>query len=210
MQALETISAPYVLMLCDDYYLSAPVDTANILLRLSQAKNHNAANLRLIPNPQPGTRNSTPAADGLREYRKNTAYCIATQTGIWNRAFLQSLAKDKASIWEFERYGSFAAGDERRPLLVTQTKEFPFIDAVHKGYWEKEGIDLCQRNGIPLDLTVRGRPPFRIKVREALKSLIFALFPWTLIVRIQNIFNIGMKEHPKKARPRPSPSASAH
>ena len=201
VQALETISTPYVIMLCDDYYLSAPVNTANILLRLSQAKNHNAANLRLIPNPLPGIRNSTPAAEGLLEYRKNTAYCIATQAGIWNREFLQSLAKGKASIWEFERYGSFAVGDETRPLLVTREKEFPFVDAVHKSYWEKEGLELCRRNDISLDLTVRGRPPFRVKVREALKSLIFALFPWTLIVRIQNLFNIGMKERsPPAAR----------
>ena len=33
VEALETISTPYILMLCDDYYLFAPVDTAGILRR---------------------------------------------------------------------------------------------------------------------------------------------------------------------------------
>ena len=93
--ALEAIATPYVIMLCDDYYLSSPVDTAGILLRLGQAKNYDAANLRLIPNPVPGVRNSSPAEGGLFEYHKNTAYCIATQAGIWNREFLQSLAKGR-------------------------------------------------------------------------------------------------------------------
>ena len=145
---------------------------------------------RLIPNPKP----SQPYGEGLYEYRKQTAYCIATQAGIWNREFLLGLAKGKASIWEFERYGSFAVEQEHRPLLVTPTKEFPFVDAVHKGYWESFGIEVCKQNGVPIDFAARGRPPFSVRLREGLKDLIFAVFPWTLIVRIQNFFDVGMKE----------------
>ena len=85
VQALDTIGTTYVLMLCDDYYLEKPVQTARILERLAQAKAFDAANLRLIPNPKP----SIPYRDGLMEYRKQTAYCIATQAGIWNREFLR-------------------------------------------------------------------------------------------------------------------------
>ena len=194
LQALETISTPYVIMLCDDYYLSSTVDTAGILLRLGQAKNYDAANLRLIPNPVPGVRNSSPAEGGLFEYHKNTAYCIATQAGIWNREFLQSLAKGKASIWEFERYGSFAVGDEKRPLLVTPTKEFPFIDAVHKGHWEKFGLKCLADNGIDYDFSKRGLPPFKTRLVEGLKGLVFALVPNNWIVRVQNAFGAGAKE----------------
>ena len=195
-EALEQIETPYVLLLMNDYLLNAPVDTAGFLKRLAQVETFDAANLRLNPNPK----GRTPWRDtDLLEYPKNTAYCVTCQTGIWRRDYLLGLARRNKSAWEFERYGSFMVGDETRPLLVTKEKEFPFIDAVHKGYWEKEGLELCQRNGISLDLTVRGRPPFRVKAREALKSLIFALFPWTLIVRIQNLFNIGMKERKKPA-----------
>lgn len=194
VEALETISTPYVLMLCDDYYLSAPVDTAGIMLRLEQAKSHDAANLRMIPNPEPCARNSSPAEGGLFEYHKNTAYCIATQAGIWNREFLLDLAKGKSSIWEFERCGSFEVGAERRPLLVTPTKEFPFIDAVHKGYWEKFGVKCLADNGIGYDFSKRGLPPFKVRVVEGLKTLVFAIVPNTWIVRVQNVFGLGAKE----------------
>ena len=192
VQALDTINTPYVLMLCDDYYLEKPVETARILERLAQAKAFDAANLRLIPNPKP----SQPYRDGLMEYRKQTAYCIATQAGIWNREFLRGLADGKASIWEFERHGSFSVAEEKRPLLVTPEKEFPFVDAVHKGCWEKFGLAVCRANGIEPDLSVRGLPPFKTRFVEGLKALVFAIFPASLIVRIQNALGSGAKERP--------------
>ena len=192
--ALDTVTTPYVIMLCDDYYLVSPVDTARVLRRLEQAKRHDAANLRLIPNPVPGRGNSVPAADGLREYRKHTAYCIATQAGIWNRGFLRRLADGKASIWEFERYGSFDLEGETRPLLVTPEKEFPFIDAVHKGCWEKFGVKCLADNGIEYDFSRRSLPPLKTRMVEALKGLVFAIVPNTFLVRVQNRFALGKKE----------------
>jgi hypothetical protein len=193
VKALDDIATSYVLMLCDDYYLERTVDTDLFMKRLSQARQFDAANLRMIPNPPTGR----PYRDGLLEYPKQTAYCIATQAGIWNRAFLRKLADGLASIWEFERYGSFMVGDEKRPLLVTPEKEFPFVDAVHKGCWEKFGVDVCRRNGVKIDFSVRGLPSLQVRLCEGVKKLIFAVFPWTLIVRIQNLLDVGMKEKKK-------------
>ena len=190
VKALDEIATPYVLMLCDDYYLEAPVDTARILMRLGQARELCAANLRLIPNPRP----SQPYCADLMEYRKQTAYCVATQAGIWNREFLRGLADGKASIWEFERIGSFSVAKEKRPLLVVPTREFPFVDAVHKGCWEKFGLAVCRANGIEPDLSARGLPPLKTRFVEWMKALVFALFPATLIVRIQNALGSGAKE----------------
>ena len=132
--------------------------------------------------------------DELREYLKNKAYCIATQTGIWNREFLRKLAQGKESAWEFERYGSFDVGNEQRALLVTQEKEFPFIDAVHKGCWEKFGVKCLEDNGITFDFSKRGLPSFRIRLIEVIKAFIFAIVPTTLLVRVQNALGIGAKE----------------
>ena len=199
VRALDTISTPYVLMLCDDYLLAQPVDTARMLARLAQARRLDAANLRLVPNPR--RFRPWPAAAGdedlpLGEYPKNTAYCISTLAGFWARDFLRRLAAQADSIWEFERYGSFACADEPRPLLVTPTQEFPFVDAVHKGYWEPFGLAVCSRNGIEPDTTVRGLPPWRVRVTEGFKALVFALFPATWIVRVQNLIGAGAKEKP--------------
>lgn len=193
-KAIDEIKTPYILMLCDDYYLSEKVDTNRILERLGQAKSLDAANLRMIPNPRPTSGNSKPANEGLFEYRKDTAYCIATQAGFWNRGFLKKLAQGKSSIWDFERYGSFEVADDSRPLLVTPTKEFPFVDAVHKGHWETFGVAVCRDNGIALDFTKRTLPPLKVRIVEGIKGLIFAIFPVTLIVRVQNALGIGAKE----------------
>jgi hypothetical protein len=188
--ALDIVETPYVLMLCDDYLLEAPVDTPQVLHRVAQARELDAANLRLIPNPRRGA----PRDDGLMEYPKNTAYCISTLAGIWNREFLQGLARGAASIWEFERYGSFVVGGERRALLATRTKEFPFVDAVHKGHWEEAGVRVCRENGLEVDLARRGLPPASVRVVEALKAFVFAVVPNTLIVRVQNALGAGARE----------------
>ena len=190
-EALEKIDTPYVLMLMNDYFLCGKVDTGLILSRLDQAKEFDAANLRLMPNP-PG-RKPWRESD-LLEMPKNVAYCVTCQAGIWNREFLAGLARRNKSAWEFERYGSFMAKGEKRPLLVTPTKEFPFVDAVHKGYWEKFGVAVCRENGVEVDFSKRGLPPFKVRLVEGLKSLVFAVFPWSLIVRVQNALNLGAKE----------------
>ena len=84
-----------------------------------------------------------------------------------------------------------------RPLLVTPTKEFPFVDAVHKGCWEKFGLAVCRANGIEPDLSVRGLPPLKTRIIEGLKALVFAIVPATLIVSVQNALGVGAKEKPK-------------
>lgn len=197
-EALGQVDTPYVILQMDDFYFSAPVDTANILRRLDQAKAFDVANLRLVPLP-PG-RTPWPGTD-LLEMPKDVAYCVTCQTGIWNRDYLLGLARRNKSAWEFERYGSFMVGGERRPLLVTPAKEYPVLDTVHKGYWEPCGVRVLRENGLACDFSRRGTPPLAVRLREGAKKLVFALFPWTLIVRVQNVFNAGMKESPKDMTP---------
>lgn len=183
--AIEQISTPYLMLVLNDYFLSETVDTSLVLHRLDEAKRFDAINLRLMPNP-PGRKSM--AGTDLLEMPKNVAYCITCQIGIWNRDFFARLLSRTRSAWEFERLGSFMVGDESRPLLVTKYAEIPFIDAVHKGYWERSAVEVCERNGIEIDFMARGLPPLRVKLWEFLKRLVFSVLPWTLIVRIQNVF----------------------
>ena len=130
--------------------------------------------------------------------------CSSLSSGIWFCPWLRkteaaifpsvSLLRGKSSIWEFERFGSFEVGSEKRPLLVTTTKEFPFVDAVRRGHWEKFGVAVCRENGIEPDFSVRGLPPLGAKLAEGFKALVFALVPNTLIVRIQIAIGAGAKE----------------
>lgn len=186
--ALDRIETPYVLMLCDDYFVSGEVDTRRILSRLSQMREFGAANLRLVPNPRPTAANSVPfsGAPGLARYKPLSAYSIATQTGIWDREFLKGLADGKSTIWELERRGSFDPITSDKTLLVTLEREFPFVDAVHKGHWERAALELCRENGIDTGCSPRTLPPLGARVVEGLKKAVFSVFPWNWIVRVQN------------------------
>ena len=186
--ALEDVTTPYTLLLCDDYFLYAPVD-AVVERALALAQKYDIGNLRLIPNPPHTSTFSEGEELGL--YKPSSAYCIATQAGLWNTRFLQRIAKGYNSIWEFERQGSFRK-DLDLPLLGTTKKVFPFIDAIHKGRWEDEALRLCHAHNIPLNLDYRPGYTRWDKIREAIKSFIFNINP-TLLVRIQNTLNLGHK-----------------
>lgn len=189
VEALDQIATPYVVLLMNDYCLERSVDTSLILKRLETAQKFGALNLRLDPNP-PG---DEPVADGLRQKRKNTAYSISCKTGIWNRQFLRDLAAQTKSAWEFERYGSFGLDEtDPRPLLVTERPEFPFFDMIHSGFWEPHAIELMRRENIAFDLSRRGLAPLGFRMKTALKTFVFNLCP-NLVVRLQNVFNIGKK-----------------
>ena len=179
VEALDQIETPYVIMLMNDYYLESPVDTALILRRLSEAKEKDALNYRFCPNPPRAV--------------KNTAYSISCKAGVWNRQFLRELAAKTKSAWEFERYGSFMFDEsDPRPILVTEKLEFPFLDVVHKGFWEPWGVELLKREGLAYDFSVRGAPPFAVWLKEKMKDFIFNLNP-DLVTRVQNVFNVGKK-----------------
>ena len=196
VKALMEVETPYVMLLCNDYYLTEQVDTSRILKRLDDIKRLGANSLRLIPNPTPKKAGASKVQgeDDLYRYRPQSAYCVACQTGFWRRDYLLRLAQKQQSAWEFERYGSFDAITAEKPILVTGTKEFPFVDAVHKGYWETFGLEACRNADIDTSGFKRTLPPFKVKLVEGLKALVFAIVPTTLLVRFQNRFSLGAKE----------------
>ena len=49
-------------------------------------------------------------------------------------------------------------------------------------------------NGIDYDFSKRGLPPFKARLVEGLKGLVFALVPNNWIVRVQNALGAGAKE----------------
>lgn len=172
VEALEEINSDYVLMLMNDYFLSEKVDTGLINRRIEEMQEADALSYRLVPEP--------PTAI------KNTAYSISCKATIWNREFLKELASKTGSAWDFERRGSFMFDEEdKRPIMVAKEREFPFIDIVHKGYWEPNEIAFLEREQIPYDFKVRGLPPLKVKISEMIKGKIFWWCP-NLVTRLQN------------------------
>lgn len=186
--ALEQIMTPYVILLMNDYYLIDKVDTGTVLGFVAAAKSERALSVRMVP--EPSGRGPVRTVEGmpLQEFPKNTAYAVSCKATVWDRAFLLALAAKTKSAWEFERRGSFLfSPDESRPLLVSPTRAFPFLDVVHKGYWEPYGVDLLRRERIDYDFSRRGRAPLTLRLKEWAKGKIFHLAP-DLVTRLQNRF----------------------
>ena len=80
-----------------------------------------------------------------------------------------------------------------RPILATLEREFFFEDAVHKGFWEKAGVELCRKTGVEIDFSRRSPPPASVRLKEWAKGAIFRAFPADAIVRVQNRFNLGAR-----------------
>lgn len=189
VEALGQLDCPYVILQMNDFIPDKPVNTARMLELLEIAKRENALSLRLIPKPFGGE----PYAKypGLRVYPKNRAYSASCQTGYWNREYLRSVAKRTKSAWEFERYGSYMFDlADPRPLLMTETQEFPCLDTVKKGYWMPFGVKLLMDEKIDYDFSVRGPQPPLVRVKEWIKKIVFNLNP-EIVTRIQNVFNAG-------------------
>ena len=68
------------------------------------------------------------------------------------------------------------------------------LEAWKKGVGEKFGVMCIADNGIAYDFSKRGLPPFKVRIVEGLKALVFAVVPNNWIVRVQDAFGLGAKE----------------
>ena len=143
----------HFLILCDDYLLCDRVDSEKMEEFVKFAKIYGAGNLRLLPNPAPD--NLIFDAAEIGEISRGKQYRVSTQAGIWSREYLRQFSGMHTSIWGFERMGSAMSVDFDQPVLCTTRHVFPFIDAVHKGKWERDGVRHCERNSIRLSFQQR-------------------------------------------------------
>jgi len=190
MTALRHIQTPYLLLLCDDYFLCDQVNTSKVERIVDLAEKYQAGVFRMTP-----TATTSPAfseSDGVFEFQKGRGYCIATQASIWDARFFKALADGCQNIWDFERLGSFKCVGLEQPILGTAKRIFPCEDVIQKGKWVWHGIRLCERNDIEIDFTRRGKMTDLILAKEHFKGFIQNLNP-TLVLKIQNFLKVGQK-----------------
>lgn len=104
LQALDAVSAPYVIRMHDDFFLHAPVDTQRVLRLLDWVREADANMLRLTPKPGPDS--PVPGAPEVGEIHRRAGFRASNQISIWKVEFLRELLQPEESPWEFERLGS--------------------------------------------------------------------------------------------------------
>lgn len=103
-EQLRNIETPYVLMILEDFFLRAPVPTADVLASLKFLQQVDGHMVRLVPRPAPDVQVTAHPTFG--SILPGSPYRLSTQAAIWRRETLISLMRDDESIWQFELDGS--------------------------------------------------------------------------------------------------------
>jgi hypothetical protein len=154
--AMQSLSP--VLMLQDDFFLSAPVRDDLIEYGLHQMEKHQAGIVRLYPCPG--------ATDYIGdkffgEVKRGTRYRVSCQLSIFHPAYLAKLAEHANTPQEFEIKGSPASDTFPEPVLAWRREVTPFpvsyiCTAVVGAKWHPSAKELCDKHGIEADWSRRG------------------------------------------------------
>lgn len=177
---LERIPQRYVLLLLEDFLLTAHVDTERIRHLASYMRSVGAGYLRLFPSPGPSV-----LCAGRQDIGENAAgepYRICTQASLWDKVTLLELLRDGESIWDFE-HGASRRSTDSVGLFLSVTRrvgvagDTPTIEnaavpylctAVVRGVWLRNAVELCRRHGIEPDLNRRPMEPRREYFRRVI------------------------------------------
>ncbi|MGA2819242.1 MAG: hypothetical protein ABSF61_01080 [Anaerolineales bacterium] len=172
LRMLEELFHSDLLLLQEDFLLSAVVDTPRVQELVSYAKRKGAGCLRLMPIPGP----DEPCRDqeDVGKIRKGSAYRVSLQAAWWHKPVLQALLREGETPWQFEVRGSLRSNDLEFPFLsLREGKGYPlnyFTTAVVRGYWEPGAVEFCRREGIEVDLRARPVLPYSMRVERGLVS----------------------------------------
>lgn len=168
---LERIPETHVLLLLEDFLITAPVNTERIRRHVRDMRVLNAPYLRLFP--APGPTSLCEGREDIGEVAVGLPYRICTQASLWEKAELTQIMRDGESIWDFEHGATVRSASVDRPILAVTRRlgiagDTPTIEnaaicylctAVVRGVWLRDAVALCRRHGIEPDLTRRAMEP---------------------------------------------------
>lgn len=191
--ALKQLTTPYVLLLCDDYFLIDYVSTNKIKKIVSDIEYYKSGCIKMLGDNTVlqskilQTQPANIAPEEYIEYPKGSPYRLSFQSSIWNRNFLLTLMGKANNIWDFERKISYDKESYTMPIYGTRKRTFPYMEVVHKGKWERIALQICNYNDIPIDLNKRTVLSSKDQLKRYLRGYILELNP-NIIIKLQNIF----------------------
>ncbi len=154
-RGLERVSSRYVLLILDDFYLTAPVDTALVLRMQAAMVAKDAAYLRLAPYPAA----DTPCVDvpEIGTIRKGAPYRTSLQMAFWDRRVLLDLLQREESAWDFEIKGTRRSDALDRPFLgvCSDFTVVPYRHVLRRGKVLPDAARFFASLGVSFDLTKR-------------------------------------------------------
>jgi hypothetical protein len=148
-KALEQIDTDYVLTIFDDFILKSPIENQIIETYVRLCLDNNYDYLRLQPEPPPHEKKD-PFFGRITE---GSLYRVSLCTTIIKKETLKQLLCEEENAWAFEFEGSIRS-DRFSEFYSTFNYIIPYHNAIEKGKWRKEVLEIVQPYGI--DVTIRG------------------------------------------------------
>ncbi|MEO6971340.1 MAG: hypothetical protein ABI217_10640 [Chthoniobacterales bacterium] len=150
--ALEQIRQPYVLYVQEDYFLTAPVNRAQLAQDFAEAMVAGAAALcfRARSEPDPGFQ---PLNDRFGIVPLDSDGRTRCQVTLWKKTAFQEILRPGETAWNFEARGS-ARTQEMQILSYGRRENTPIpylMSAISRGYWMPEAIALCRAHEVTID-----------------------------------------------------------
>lgn len=155
-QALQRIETPYFLYFQEDYFLTAPVDQAQLASDITYAFEHDVASFSFcdlsLLEPEFGR-----TKERFAVVSENSRGRTRLQVTLWKREAFAALLRAGETAWDME-----ARGSERsrglRIVSYTGRAAAPItyvMSAIVRGLWTDEAVALCAKHHL------RIRPGFR-------------------------------------------------
>jgi len=151
---LDAVDSSRIIMFLEDFLMIDGADTPKIRRLVELAGRHKVGCLRLFPHPTPTGRLAGFGDIGM--IQPGDEWRVSTQTAIWDKKLLYSLAKPGFSAWQFEIIGSLLS--DTLPDLFWSVYEpaVNYCNGVVLGKWVPQGLEACGKAGVKVDLESRG------------------------------------------------------
>ena len=150
--ALEKIAHPYVLYLQEDYFFTAPVDSAQLARDFAEVIESGAEALCFRARSEPDS-GFQPLNDRFGIVPLDSDGRTRCQVTLWKRSALQSILRRDETAWNFEARGS-ARTQEMQILSYRKRENTPLpylMSAISRGLWMPDAIALCRAHEVQID-----------------------------------------------------------
>lgn len=156
-QFANTVEHEAVLLMQEDFFLTAPVKEDLIVEAMIQLHEQKAGCVRLYPCP-----GSDEEYGNLRfgSISRGAPYRISCQAAIWRPSYLSSIASQFSTAAEFELRGTPASCEMPEDVLSIKRESSPWpmeylCSAISRGLWNPDAKRLCDQHGIVGDWSMR-------------------------------------------------------
>lgn len=193
LYGLARVETEYVLLMLEDYFLTAAVASEAIEARRTELVRLGGAYLRLGSRPRPT--GAVPGFPHLGEHERGFRFRTSLQPAFWRRDVLLELLRPEESPWQFERNAARRSDDIPAPFFSTRARALPFIEALRGGRWYPRAIRLCRREGLNVNIAARRVLSTRQRLAWVTLHLRLALTGPTSL-RLRRAFSLGPAGRP--------------